>query len=164
MNKKAFTLVEIILSIFLFSIIMMFLFKATSNLQHNNKNFKTSIDKDTNQEKIISLLKKDLIMSNSKSFKMDNKDKEKSIITFQTNSSIYNISKPYVTWKVLKNSKRLVRVESSQKHSKDNESYHIDIIKDNCKLFKIYKGKNGYLIYIKDSINKEIIAEVKSAI
>jgi len=164
MHKKAFTLIEIILSIFLFSIIMMFLFKATANLRHNNKNFQISINKDTKKLKFIALLQKDLIMSNSKSFKFNNTNKDKTIITFRTNNSIYNISKPYVTWRVLKNSNKLVRVESNQQYNKNNENYHLIVASDNCKIFQIYKGKKGYLIYIKDNLDKELITEVKSII
>lgn len=161
--KRGFTLIEIILSIFLFSIIMMFLFKATSNLKHNNTNFQKSISKDSQELKTIELLKKDLILANNK-VKIINKDKDRTIITFQTRNSIYNISKPYVTWRVLKNSNKLIRVESKNKFTNENENYHLDTTKDNCKVFQVYKGKQGYLIYIKDKSNKEIISEVKSNI
>ena len=100
------------------------------------------------------LIKKDLFLTTK--FKSNQKNKNLSTITIQTKNSLYNIAKPYVIWKVLKNSSTLIRAESAYK----NGFYHVDIAMKDCKIFQIIKGKKGYLIYIKNTLGKEFIYEV----
>ena len=152
--KKAFTLVEIIISIFLFSLIMIFLYKSISTIQINNKNFRLNSQKNLNLTKTISLLKKDLILSNN--IKIKKIDKNFNNIKLKTKNSIYNFAYPTVEWLVLKKSQNLVRVEYVNHLQKHLLSTGIK-----CKIFKIYKSikNNQKLIYLKLVNNQEIILE-----
>jgi prepilin-type N-terminal cleavage/methylation domain-containing protein len=150
--KKAFTLIEVIISIFIFSLIMIFLYKSISSLKINNKNLKNTTQKSKNLSKTITLLKSDLTLSK----KIDLKLLQKDILSIDTTlNSIHNIAKPKVIWKILKQSKTLVRVE------KINGLTFLDDTTLKCKKFKIYysEKEQKILIYIKTVDNKEIITE-----
>ena len=145
--KKAFTLVEIIISIFLFSLIMIFLYKSTSNLRLNNKNLKENHSKSKTFNKVLYQLKNDLILSSK--VKIDN---EKNKIELITTNTLYENSNPKVIWTILKQSKTLIRVENKK------------IATTNIKLksIKFYqsKRKDKILCYIEKNNNKKIIFEV----
>ena len=152
--KKAFTLVEIIISIFIFSLIMIFLYKSVSTIRLNNENFRKNTQKNLFLTKTISLLKKDLILSTKfSSKKIDNKINK---IILNTKNSIYNFAFATVVWTVIKKTNDLVRVEYVNKANKH-------LLKTNlkCKIFKIYKSTidNKKFIYIKLLNNQEIITE-----
>jgi len=154
--KKAFTLVEVIISILIFSIIMMFLYKSVSSLKLNNKNLKNSVIKEKNLAKVALLIKQDLTLAR----KLDTKLLEKDILSIETTNSIYNIAKPKVVWKVLKENNKLVRVETVNS---------LTLLSDTtikCKKFKIYfsKKEHKFLIYIKTTNNKELITESTTSI
>jgi prepilin-type N-terminal cleavage/methylation domain-containing protein len=150
--KKAFTLIEVIISIFIFSLIMIFLYKSISSLRLNNKNLKKTTLKSKNLSKTITLLKSDIILSRSIDLKLLKKD----ILKMDTLNSIYDIAKPKVTWKILKQSKSLVRVEEI------NGIKYLSDTTLKCEKFKIYFSKKEHkiLIYIKTSKNKHLISEI----
>jgi len=154
--KKAFTLIEVIISIFIFSMITIFLYKSISSLKINNKNLKRTSQKNKNLSKVAMLLKSDLILAKE----FDKKLLEKDILSIKTTNSIYNIAKPKVVWKILKDENKLVRVEEINK----NQLLSDTTLK--CKKFKIYHSTktNKFFIYIKTIDNKELITEVKSSI
>ena len=146
--KKAFTLVEIIISILLFSLIMIFLYKSTTNLRLNNKNLKNNHSKNKTFNKVLYQLKNDLILSSK--VKIDN---EKNKIELITNNTFYRNSKSKVIWKILKQSKILVRVENKK----------VDTTNIKLKSIKFYeknKKKDKILCYIEKNNNKKIIFEV----
>ena len=150
--KKAFTLVEVIISIIIFALIMMFLYKSIANLRLNNKNLKHTVSKSKNISKIIYLLKNDIILAKKIDLKLLTKD----TLVLETTSSIEQISKPKVTWKVLKRSKKLVRIEEVKEKK---------IIRDTtikCSKFKLYYNKKEHklLVFIKTLNNQKYIFEV----
>ncbi len=153
--KKAFTLIEVIISIFLFSLITVFLYKSISNLRLNNKNLMQNANQNKNLSKVIKLLKSDLILAKNISLKKIDKNY---LLIETTLNSIHDISKPFVEWKILKNSKKLVRVE------KNGENIFINDTTLKCKKIRIIKSNknNTYLIYIKLENNQELITEVNS--
>jgi prepilin-type N-terminal cleavage/methylation domain-containing protein len=162
--KNGFTLVEILVSISLLSIVIVFLSKTVISLQNSNKSFKQAIHNDSHNIKVLTLLKRDIIMRDRQTNVMlNNENNNKSQISFYTNSSIYNISKPFVIWKVLKDSNQLIRIESTKVDIyKESNNYKIDGVKDNCTIFQIYKEKEGkhFFIYIKDDKGVEVITAI----
>ncbi len=145
--KKAFTLVEIVISIFLFSLIMIFLYKSISNLRLNNKNLKNNHTKSKTFNKVLYQLKNDLILSTK--IKIYN---SKNRIELITSNTFYQNSRPKVIWTILKQSKILVRIENKK----------IDTTKIKVKSIKFYqtKKKNKILCYIEKNNNKKTIFEV----
>ena len=144
--KKAFTLAEIIISIFIFSLIMIFLYKSTSNLKLNNTNLKKNYEKKKKIYKTIYQLKNDLILSEN--IKIYNDKNKLELITYNT---LYQNSKPKVIWIMLKNSKKLIRIE--------NEKVDFTIIINSIKFYQ-NKNKDKIVCYIKDYSRKDIVFEV----
>ena len=150
--KKAFTLIEVLISIFLFALIMIFIYKSISNLQLNNKNLLRNSKKNSIISKVIYLLKNDLILS--KEIKINN---DKNQLILKTINSIHNNSQVQVSWIILKQTSDLIRVEKS------NNKFYVEKTNLKCKKLKIYKSnKQKILVFIETKNNKKILFEVIS--
>jgi len=161
-NRKAFSLIELIISIALLSIIIFFLYSTTSSLQKRNKIFSKKEDSIEKNEKILNLLYDDIFESNE----LNISGKEYSVLNLQTKSSIFNIEFPNVTWLVSRNNNTLLKFESklnfSQMNVDNNSYYHISKVAQQCEKFLIYqsKDKTKILIYIKFQDKDPIIYEI----
>ncbi len=161
MNKRAFTLVELIISIFLLGIIVVFLYSTVASLQKTNKIFQTNEQRLKKSEKILDLLYEDIFSAND----LNTTGRENSLLNLQTKNSIYNISMPYVSWFVSREKNTLLRFESVLPFSKLNSDnsfyYHISKVGENCEKFKVYQSKNKeyILIYIKFKNKEAMIYE-----
>ncbi len=150
MQKKAFSLVELIISIILLGIIITFLYSTVSTLQLTNKIFSTNEKVLHQKEKILTLLYDDIYLADT--FKVQGRDS--SLISLQTSNSLYDIEKPYVTWLVNKEDNTLLRFESVKKFTDmsidNNHYYHISKVSERCKIFKVYQSikKEHIMIHI----------------
>ncbi len=177
--KKAFTLLEVMISITIFMIVLLFLYKALDQTKHSNKIFATKKEyiKDINYlsnvilEDVLERVKKDKDSEKDKSSKKDkNKDKilkieskfdknKNSIVQFQTINTYHNIDFTYITYLVGANNK-LVRIESKKKFTFEKAPYnfyetsnsYIDILLDNIEYFEYNKG-----VFVIKQKNKEKI-------
>ncbi len=163
--RKAFTLIELMISIVLISIIMLFLYKSYSQLNHSNKTLELESAKIKKEE----LLKKTLYLdfTLAMSVKIINQDKREDVVFLQTRNSIHKRVNPYVAYIFKK--KQLYRLESLRPFkeyplSVDSE-YVTDALGD-CEIFRVYKSKNSkkdvFLIHIlfNKKRNEEIILKV----
>ena len=161
MNKKAFTLVELIISIFLLGIIVVFLYKATGTLQKSNKIFYQNEKRLEVGEDILNMLYKDIFQSND----LNISGKNSVLLKLKTKNSLFDISMPYVSWFVSKDEDTLLRFESIYPFSKINNQnsyyYHISVVAKGCEKFQIYqsKKKKYILIYIKLKNKEPLIYE-----
>ena len=161
MNKKAFSLVELIISVVLLGIIATFLYTSVSNLEKNNRIFsKTAKDLET-REKVIDLLYNDIFVA--KTLKITGN--EYSTISMQTKNSLFEISQPYVTWAVSRDKKTLLRFESVKKYdenfTQNSDYFHISKVGENCEVFKIYQSnkKKYALVHIQFKDKQPLIYE-----
>ena len=149
MRKRAFTLVEVVISIFLFSIMMIFLYKSVASLKLSNQIIKRHTQNDKIISKTISLMREDIL----KGYKIYTSSLQKDILSLKTLNSIHQIAKPLVKWMLIKN--HLIRVE---------RNYEIFFVNDTtlkCKDFRVLlsKKKDKILIFLKLMDNKEFIYE-----
>ncbi len=160
-NKKAFTLIELIISIILLSIIVMFLYATVSNLERTNKIFAANEKALQEREKVITVLYDDIFTANTLTLK----GHDDTLVSMQTKNSLFDIQEPYVTWLVSKEKNTLLRFESIfpfEKMNSDNASYyHISKIGENCELFKVFqsKKKENILLYIQFKDETPIVYE-----
>jgi len=148
--KKSFTLIEVIISIIIFSIIMIFMSNVIDSLNSSVKTLNHNYNKNRFNSYTIKTLYTDIL--NSDYITLKNKNKNYSILYLKTSNSLYNIAMPYVIWYVSKKDNTLMRLESSKKINlpiKEDKNILLDRFLNNIKIFKIYKNKNKYFIFIK---------------
>jgi len=162
MQKRAgFSLVELIISIFLLGIIVVFLYSTVSNLQKTNEIFAKNEKVLSSSEKILDLLYEDIFQADE----FNATGKEYSLVNLETKNSIFDISQPYVSWLVSRDKNTLLRFESVlpfKDISSDNTNYfHISKIGENCEIFHIYQSlkKDNILVHIKFKEQEPIIYE-----
>jgi prepilin-type N-terminal cleavage/methylation domain-containing protein len=159
--KKAFTLIELLISVFLLGLIINFLYTAIGTLQNSNQIFYDKSNESYKNQKIINLLYDDIFLS--KSIKITGR--KDSFLDLQTSNSIYDIDQPYVTWILGKSDNILMRFESvlefSKMTSENNYIYHITEVAKDCERFHIYqsKDKNNILIDIKLKDQERLVYE-----
>ena len=162
--RRAFTLIELLISITILSILMIALYKAYDALNISNDIYK---DK-SKSIKSVELKKRtiylDFALSFKGSFNQLDQDTKKDIVTFQSSNSIHKRYNPYITY-LVKNQK-LYRVESLQKVSE--YPFISDIIADvdelgEVKKFKVFKSKEqvSYLIDARFKDENNILLKVK---
>lgn len=152
--KRAFTLLEIVISIFIFSLIAIYLYQTIDAMQKSNEINSNRFDKDARAEKIVKLFYND-IFSQIDIYANANivKESEFDIFYLHTKNSIHGMINPYVAYFVRNDS--LFRIESKIPikillNQANVESVKIDKLMDNAAIFRIYENKNSYLINYKD--------------
>ena len=112
MGKRAFTLIELMVSIALTAIVVLFLYKALSSQNIANERLSKNFLKLDKKEKVFNLLYKDFIQSTLvKTEPLFNKSYD--ILYLQTRNSLHNIPFSYVAYYVNSKDKTLVRLESA---------------------------------------------------
>jgi len=160
-NKKAFTLIELLISIFLLGLIVNFLYSAIGNLQKTNMLFNKKSINFQKDQKLLDLLYEDIFLADT----LKITGIKNSIIDLRTANSLFDIEEPFVTWLISKENSTLVRFESTQPFSNmtsDNRNiYHLSKAGENCDRFNIYKSKdkNNVLIHIKFKDKEPLIYE-----
>ncbi len=145
-KRKAFTLVEIIIAIAVFSIAVLVMYSVLSQVKKQKKIAYQDYKKDY---KIVEL--KRLIYQDFTTAKDIKTNSKKNIAIFKSTNSLYGITNPYVLY-ILKNH-TLYRVESMQKIGIDlrienNRNLKVLTLLKNCKSFKINQNKNNISIWI----------------
>jgi len=160
-NKKAFTLIELLISIFLLGLIVNFLYTAIANLQKTNLMFNEKSTTMINKQKLLDLLYDDIFLA--KKIKIEGL--KNSFIELSTSNSLFDIEQPNVAWVVSKEKETLIRFESTLPFSKmttDNTNlYHISKAGEDCERFNVYqsKDKNNILINVKFKDKEPLIYE-----
>jgi prepilin-type N-terminal cleavage/methylation domain-containing protein len=161
--KKGFTLIELMISITILSIIMVFLYKTYADINVSNKVYIENKNKLDKFEKIKKMTFVDLLTALNGSIKVVKENKNRDTLFMQTSHSLHRRIMPYVTY-IVKNHK-LYRVETLYPFSNlstTKNSFDVDFI-GNVKKFKIFtsKQKNIYFLDIEFSNNKKILQKIK---
>lgn len=161
MQKRAFTLIELLISVFLLGLIVNFLYTAVDNLQKTNILFQKRSDSLQTKQKLLDLLYDDLFAAQSVKIT----GKKNSSVDMMTSNSIFDIEYPYVTWVFSKEDNSLLRFESTKAFSQMTADtahlYHISKVAGNCERFKLYQSKdlNNILVDIKLTEQEPIVFE-----
>jgi prepilin-type N-terminal cleavage/methylation domain-containing protein len=141
--KKAFTLIEIMISVIIFSL----LFLVMVNLIKNLNQTKIVLKKEANKKDyLIKVLYNDILNAYKIKVihsKYPNFDRLK---IFTTNCFYNDIC--YVLWYVSKNKNALIRAENKSDFNQ-SDFYNSDFFKKNVKIFKIYRKNGKDFIFIK---------------
>jgi prepilin-type N-terminal cleavage/methylation domain-containing protein len=159
--KKAFTLIELLISIFLLGLIVNFLYSAIGNLQKTNMLFSQKSKSLHKKQKLIDLIYDDIFLAQE----LKITGVKNSFLDLKTANSLFDIEQPYVTWLIGKENNTLLRFESTLPFSKmtsdNNKMYHISKAGEDCERFNIYKSKdqNNILIHIKFKDKEPLVHE-----
>ena len=162
--KKAFTLVELLVSIALFGLIAVLLFGTIDELRKQQGFYQEKEGVVVRKNRIVSLLRTDFDRPQSL-FVSDSSTKEFTAVSVSGASrSLYGIDRPYLLWLVLKNNNTLVRLESAYPISlplNPDSLYlvHRDVIGKDCELFRVYDSAKRRLIYVKFVNESPLIVE-----
>jgi prepilin-type N-terminal cleavage/methylation domain-containing protein len=162
--RKAFTLIELLISITILSILMIALYKAYDALNISNKIYKEKSNAIESLELKKRTIYLDIALSFKGSFKYLDKDVNEDIVTFQSSNSIHKRYNPYITYFVKE--KKLYRIESLQVINE--YPFASDIIANvdeigEVKKFKVFKSSKSesYLIDARFKDKNNILLKVK---
>jgi prepilin-type N-terminal cleavage/methylation domain-containing protein len=161
--KKAFTLIEMMISTVLLGLIFTFIYKAIDELKYSNSFFANKFENMEKTTKLIKVLKDDIFLAKNITLKQTNKNQ--TILTLnKTANTLHNIHIPYVVWKISGNN--LLRIESTKEfklplNEEKLQNVYIDLVMENIESFKMYKSKDQktLLSYIKAKKGKKIVFE-----
>jgi prepilin-type N-terminal cleavage/methylation domain-containing protein len=158
--KKAFTLIEIIVSITIFSIVILFLYQALDITKNSNKFYSEKLTQKEENNQIKKLLFLDTI--NGKISKISKDRNNNSILQITTTNTYHNPFHQNITY-FLSREKNLIRIESKNEFNKDKlndeffDNANIDIIKQKIEKFIVKNDTKRISIYLQTEDKKDIL-------
>ncbi len=168
--RKAFTLIELMISIVILTILMMFLYKSYAALNKSNKLLSEEVQKISKVELLKEVIYKDFSVAYSSetdtsAITILNQSKREDVVFFQTHNSIHQRINPYIAYIVKE--KRLYRLESLKPFKEYPLVSDSEFIADELgkvKSFRVYKSKDLkksiYLFHALFENSQEILLKV----
>ena len=149
--KRAFTLIEVIISVGILSMLILYMYGSIGMMKQSNQTYERVYNNLSKDTKIHESFFLDFAQSNGLSVKQDEFDRG----YLQTSNSHFDIMMPYVSYMVKENI--LYRIESSKKiPEKINEDMlkylKFEIVKKDVEKFKLYTSSNGMLVVLDELI------------
>lgn len=140
--KKAFTLLEVLISVTLLSLVLMALYKSADLMRGSNLHLFNYLKQATSTLKGSSTLYKDLIYADH-NITINTEEKFHRLTIENTTHSLYGLAQAKVVWLVYKKDNTLLRIEGGRYSIplRNEERVEIDVVLKNLELFKIYKSK-----------------------
>lgn len=162
--RKGFTLIEIMISITILSIMILFLYQSYASLNESNSKYKTKIEDIKKMETKKRVLFLDLSLALFASQNIMNNTKDEDTLFLQSSNSIHRRINPYVTYIVKE--KKLYRLESLQPLAISiarDAQFDVDDL-GKVKSFRVYKSTTEattFLINIEFENSEEVLMKVK---
>jgi len=168
--RKGFTLIELMVSISILSVMVVFLYQSYASLNRSNKFYANELTNITAQQLRKRVLFLDYSLAASKSIKIENLGREEDIVFMQTSHSLHKIYNPYVAY-VIKE-KKLYRLESLRAFKEYPFSVDDEFVVDylgEVNSFRVYqtdkklKSKSGeiYLVHVDFQKEDNILLKIK---
>ncbi len=148
-NRKAFTLLEVLISIALLGIVIVALFSSVDMMQNSNQQLAQYLEKSKKITNATKVLYMDMMGSDGNiSIK---KDEFSRVCMEETRNSLYALPTAKVCWVVLKKESTLARIEGNTYHLplRLEERVEIDPIMTDIELFDVYHEKDKILVLIR---------------
>lgn len=151
-NRPAFTLMELIISITLISVIMIYLYQATDTMRTSNAFYENKSLEEQKKEQLFIALFTDIMNADLEKASIVEQEKKLDTLFFQSSNSHYGIINPFIGYRVSKNG-TLYRMESHvpirvPARLEDLPRIQMEIIDSNVEFFKIHKhGKSNALLF-----------------
>lgn len=156
--KKSFTLLELLISISIFMILVIFLYKTIEQTKYSNNNFSKKEQKLKEFNRLHNLFLEDIAEASNINISID---KEKnSIVRIITNNTYHNPYFNNITY-FISPSKKLLRIESLEFFNEQEplnisffENSFIDVLQEDIEFFEAKNNNINYVFYIKEK-NKD---------
>lgn len=147
-NRKAFTLIEVLISIALMGIVIVALFSSVDLLQNSNEHLLKYLKKSKTITKATKTLYSDIIGSDGNI--TIKKDEFSRVCMEETRNSLYALPSAKVCWVVLKKDKTLARVEGNSYFLplRVDDRVEVDMIMKDVVLFDVYHEKDKVLVLL----------------
>jgi len=158
-NKSAFTLVEVLISIILFSMIVIFLYQALDITKKTNQFFSSKLEIKQNKNKLKEIFFLDL-MNKIQTISTNKDNQGNSLVAFKSKYTYHNPFYQHITYLVTKKN-NLVRIESKAPFDKEKlydtffDNAYIDILYRDIKRFQVIKGSKIFF-FISTKKDKQI--------
>lgn len=169
--RKAFTLIELLISIVILSILMLFLYKSYAALNKSNQIFEEELKSVTKIELLKKVIYLDLSLAvqsdtNGTAIQILNQDRDEDVLFLQTFNSIHDRVNPYVAYIVKE--KKLYRLESLKRFREYPLGADSEFVVDELgeiNSFRVYKSKDStqelYLVHLSFKEESEILLKIK---
>lgn len=147
-NRKAFTLLEVLISIALMGIVIVALFSSVDMMQDSNQQLAKYLEKSKKTTNTTKVLYLDMIDSDGNI--TITKDEFSRVCIEETRNSLYTLPSAKVCWIVLKKENTLTRIEGNAYHLplRSEERVEIDPVMTGIELFDVYHEKDKILVLI----------------
>lgn len=161
MRRHAFTLIEMMIAITLFSVVMIFLYQSMANLDKSNRFYGDKLQEIASEQSLLKTLYLDLSLAEAGSININNISKNDDMVFLQTSHVVHTHVMPYVVYYL--NNSHLYRIESAVKLSYPFESNINALIDDfgEVKKFRLYKNSTHFLLHINVDGKKENLLKIR---
>ena len=155
-QRQAFTLLEVLISIGLLGIVIVALFSTVSMMRDSNAHLFSYLKKAKKVTKATNVLFLDIVSSDGNiSIK---RDKYARMCINETRSSLYALSLAKVCWLVIKKDNTLVRIEGNDYSLplRFEDKVEVDSVMKGVEWFDVYHDKDKVLVLLKQASKKPI--------
>lgn len=147
-RRKAFTLLEVLISIALLGIILPALYQSVDMLRDSNQHLLEYLEKAKKTSKATQTLYLDILSSDGNI--TIKKDEFTRLCMEETKNSLYGLPAAKVCWAVLKKDNTLVRIEGNAYNLPLNSEERVEInpIMKEVEVFDVYRGEQGDKILV----------------
>jgi prepilin-type N-terminal cleavage/methylation domain-containing protein len=148
-NKKAFTLIEVLISIALLGIVIVALFSTVAMMRDSNAHLYKYLQKAKIVTKSTKVLYSDIL--NSDGNITIKKDEFTRLCMEETRNSFYALSLAKVCWVVLKKDNTLARIEGNTYSlpTRFDDRVEVNPIMKHIEIFDVYHEKDKVLVFLK---------------
>ena len=162
--KKAFTLVEVMVSIVLLGIMFTYIYGTINSVKKQNNHYIEKSNKIKKEAKILYLINMDIAQAIG-TISVTNREKY-DVVQFKTKNSIYDIIEPNVIYLVSKKDNALIRIESVNSLNFDNKDQltrtflYADVLMENTISFKALYESRFVTILLRGENIKPIVYKI----
>lgn len=152
MKRGAFTLIELMVSIVILSILMLFLYKSYADLNKTNKVYEAEVKKLKKASLLRETLYLDILLASKESMVITHESPEFDFVSFSTVHSLHRLIKPYVAY-IIKEG-MLYRLESNKKIDSAQISREQQFIVDKIGKvvkFKLFRATKAIPLFLLDA-------------
>ena len=160
-SSGGFTLLELMISIIILSLIMLYLYQSLSSLRTANTFYGEKLELMARESKLLKVLYLDLSLSKKGSVTVTNEDKQTDIVLMQTSNSIHRRIMPYVGY-IIKEGV-LYRVESLDKLTYPlGNDLEMDVDEvGKVATLRLYGSKTHFLLHLAQAKGDDILVKIR---